>query len=119
VNSTFVLCTGELKPSKSWLSQQKEGVNALLHPFSDKAINAKLLALCLAQALCSVATLIHDTYLPIYLQDVLGEARFSTLLCPSESQSNKVFTVLCAKGVSKATDDGLCICSAQGSPTPR
>lgn len=25
-----------------------------------------------AQALCSVATLIHDTYLPIYLQDVLG-----------------------------------------------
>ena len=44
----------------------------MLHPFSDKAINAKLLSLCLAQALCSVATLIHDTYLPIYLQDVLG-----------------------------------------------
>ncbi|KAK9917953.1 hypothetical protein WJX75_000018 [Coccomyxa subellipsoidea] len=63
---------GDLKPSKGWLAQQRENVDSLLHPFSDKAINAKLLALCLAQALCSVATLIHDTYLPIYLQDVLG-----------------------------------------------
>lgn len=82
VNSTFVLSTGELKSSKNWLSQQKEGINSLLHPFSDTAINAKLLALCLAQALCSVATLIHDTYLPIYLQDVLGEPQSSTLLGP-------------------------------------
>ncbi len=65
--------SGELKPTKGWLAQQRENVDSLLHPFSDKAINAKLLALCLAQALCSVATLIHDTYLPIYLQDVLGK----------------------------------------------
>ena len=98
----------------SWLDRQKESVTTLLTPFSDSAINAKLLALCsaqvrlgflnaldstsdhagagyclrlhiitqtsqaiahgavTAQALCSVATLIHDTYLPIYLQDVLG-----------------------------------------------
>ena len=34
--------------------------------------NSKLLALCGAGMLSSVATLIHDTYLPLYLQDVLG-----------------------------------------------
>jgi hypothetical protein len=75
-HSHIAHAAGELKPSKGWLSGQIEGVNALLHPFSDKAINSKLLALCVAQALCSVATLIHDTYLPIYLQDVLGESLF-------------------------------------------
>ena len=103
--------------TQGWLDRQKESVTTLLTPFSDSAINAKLLALCsaqvrcsfwmhslvllvilqvlgracllflhtvidrgqtvahaavVAQALCSVATLIHDTYLPIYLQDVLG-----------------------------------------------
>ena len=67
------MTTGQPEQAKGWLAKQSESFNSLLHPFSDKAINAKLLALCLAQALCSVATLIHDTYLPIYLQDVLGE----------------------------------------------
>lgn len=62
----------EQKEAEGWLAKQSKSINDLLHPFSDKAINAKLLSLCLAQALCSVATLIHDTYLPIYLQDVLG-----------------------------------------------
>ncbi len=47
-------------------------LKALLTPFSDSAANAKLLALCGAGALSSVATLIHDTYLPIYLSEVLG-----------------------------------------------
>lgn len=71
--NVLVVCPAELpSEGKGWLAKQSESINALLHPFSDKAINAKLLALCLAQALCSVATLIHDTYLPIYLQDVLG-----------------------------------------------
>lgn len=44
----------------------------LLQPLSDPVANKRLLALCFAQTLCSVATLIHDTYLPVYLQDVLG-----------------------------------------------
>ena len=44
----------------------------LLQPLSDPVANRRLLALCFAQTLCSVATLIHDTYLPVYLQDVLG-----------------------------------------------
>lgn len=42
-----------------------------LRPFKDPTSNSRLLALCFAQALCSVATLIHDTYLPVYLSDVL------------------------------------------------
>ncbi|KAK9866106.1 hypothetical protein WJX84_003968 [Apatococcus fuscideae] len=45
---------------------------ALLTPLSDPVANKRLLALFFAQTLCSVATLIHDTYLPVYLQDVLG-----------------------------------------------
>ncbi|KAL4436676.1 hypothetical protein ABPG75_003815 [Micractinium tetrahymenae] len=44
---------------------------ALLHPFSDPAANSKLLALCSAQAMSSVSTLLTETYLPVYLSDVL------------------------------------------------
>lgn len=44
---------------------------ALLSPFSEPTTNKKLLALCSAQALSSVATLIHDTYLPLYLSEEL------------------------------------------------
>ena len=72
VCAAAVADAGDSGKAQGWLEKQKENVNTLLTPFSDKAINAKLLALCFAQALCSVATLIHDTYLPIYLQDVLG-----------------------------------------------
>ena len=53
------------EPPKSRLRQ-------MLSPFKEASANRRLLALCSAQALCSVATLIHDTYLPLYLQDVLG-----------------------------------------------
>ena len=44
---------------------------AMLSPFSEPSTNKKLLALCGAQALSSVATLIHDTYLPLYLSEEL------------------------------------------------
>eukprot|EP00884_Botryococcus_braunii_P019483 jgi/Botrbrau1/6218/Bobra.0109s0013.1 len=44
---------------------------SMFRPFKDPTSNSRLLALCFAQALCSVATLIHDTYLPVYLSDVL------------------------------------------------
>lgn len=40
--------------------------------FRDPACNRKLLALAIGQLLCSVATLIHDSYLPVYVQDELG-----------------------------------------------
>ena len=66
-------------------------LKALFTPFSDKAANAKLLALCAAGALSSVATLIHDTYLPIYLSEVLGlsntKVRTSIPLSCNQQQS--------------------------------
>jgi hypothetical protein len=37
------------------------GLKALATPFSDPVSNGRLVALCVAQMLCSVATLIHDT----------------------------------------------------------
>ncbi len=53
-------------------SKPPNRLQLLLTPLSDPVANSRLLALCFAQTLCSVATLIHDTYLPVYLQDVLG-----------------------------------------------
>jgi hypothetical protein len=55
----------------SWLGDRVASLRAAAAPFSDPAANARMLALATAQALCSVATLIHDTYLPVYLSDVL------------------------------------------------
>lgn len=47
-------------------------LKALITPFNDPQANKKMLSLATAQMLCSVATLIHDTYLPVYMSDVLG-----------------------------------------------
>ena len=72
-SSAASAATSEPSPEKSsWLDKQQQAFKSLITPFSNKEVNNRLLALCFAQALCSVATLIHDTYLPVYLQDVLG-----------------------------------------------
>lgn len=57
---------------------------ALLSPFSEPSTNKKLLALCGAQALSSVATLIHDTYLPLYLSEELklSNTKASSVISP-------------------------------------
>lgn len=57
---------------KGFLGNQASALKSLLTPFSDPQVNARLISLCVASALCSVATLIHDTYLPIYLSEQLG-----------------------------------------------
>ncbi|GLC74863.1 hypothetical protein PLESTF_001565600 [Pleodorina starrii] len=44
----------------------------IFNVFSDERCNSKLLALAVGQMLCSIATLIHDSYLPIYVHDELG-----------------------------------------------
>ncbi len=44
----------------------------IFNVFSDPACNRKLLALAIGQMLCSIATLMHDSYLPVYVQDELG-----------------------------------------------
>ena len=64
------------QPSSSDESPQADSgpvakFKALLSPFSEASTNKKLLALCAAQALSSVATLVHDTYLPVYLSEEL------------------------------------------------
>ena len=60
---------------KAESSKESEGIKgkmeALVTPFRDPEANKKMLALATAQMLCSVATLIHDTYLPVYMSDVL------------------------------------------------
>ena len=49
--------------------------------FSDPACNKKLLALAIGQMLCSVATLMHDSYLPVYVQDELGLSNTKVCAC--------------------------------------
>ena len=44
-----------------FVADRVAGLKALATPFSDPVSNGRLVALCLAQMLCSVATLIHDT----------------------------------------------------------
>ncbi len=63
---------GEQPKAKGFVARQTASLKSLLTPFSDPAVNARLVSLCVASALCSVATLIHDTYLPIYLSEQLG-----------------------------------------------
>lgn len=45
---------------------------APLKAFNDPMCNMKLYALATGQMLCSIGTLIHDSYLPLYMKDVLG-----------------------------------------------
>jgi hypothetical protein len=56
---------GAAVPEPAPPSTEKTGVLAglkqLATPFSDPLANSRLVALCVAQMLCSVATLIHDT----------------------------------------------------------
>ncbi len=47
------------------MARKQSGLMAHLAPLSDPAANAKLLALGMAQMLSSIATLMHDTYLPL------------------------------------------------------
>ena len=49
------------KKSAGFVADRVAGLKALATPFSDPVSNGRLVALCLAQMLCSVATLIHDT----------------------------------------------------------
>ncbi|KAL4428062.1 hypothetical protein ABPG75_002151 [Micractinium tetrahymenae] len=48
------------------------GLADMLAPLSDRGANKKLLAISTAQCLSSIATLLHDTYLPLFMSEVLG-----------------------------------------------
>lgn len=47
-------------------------LSAALNVFSDPKCNSKMVALAVGQLLCSIATLMHDAYLPVYVHDVMG-----------------------------------------------
>ena len=49
------------KKSSGFVADRVAELKALATPFSDPVSNGRLVALCLALLLCSVATLIHDT----------------------------------------------------------
>ena len=75
----------------------------LFSVFSDPACNRKLFALATGQMLCSIATFIHDTYLPVYMQDVLklSNTKIGTV------QGAAQFLAQLAKGVSGVVGDLL------------
>jgi hypothetical protein len=52
---------GDNKKPGGFVAARVADLKELATPFSDPVSNRRLLALCVAQALCSVATLIHDT----------------------------------------------------------
>lgn len=62
------VCTAQPAPQEGGVGSK---LKQLVTPFSNPEANRKMIALATAQMLCSVATLIHDTYLPVYMSDVL------------------------------------------------
>lgn len=70
---------------------------------SDPESNKKLVALAVGQMLCSVATLMHDTYLPVYVQDELGLSNTKIGAVQGLAQ----FTCQLSKGVSGVVGDIL------------
>jgi len=59
-------------PEPSSSSGPLAAVRDLFCPFSDPKANARFLAITLGGMLCSIATLIHDSYLPVFMRDELG-----------------------------------------------
>ncbi|GAX82287.1 hypothetical protein CEUSTIGMA_g9716.t1 [Chlamydomonas eustigma] len=78
-------------------------LKSLFTVYSDPACNARLLVLIIGQMLCSVATLIHDSYLPVYAQDVLGLSNTSIGAVQGLAQ----FLCQLTKGVSGVVGDVL------------
>ena len=77
---------------------------ALLSPFSEPSTNKKLLALCSAQALSSVATLIHDTYLPLYLSEELKLSNTKVGLLQNSQPQKTGFTLHISKTLDLRAD---------------
>lgn len=74
-----------------------------LKAFNDPMCNMKLYALATGQMLCSIGTLIHDSYLPLYMKDVLGLNNMKIGAIQGTAQFLCQFT----KGVSGVAGDVL------------
>ncbi len=81
-----------------------EKVNGIpLKAFEDPNANRKLYALATGQMLCSIGTLIHDSYLPLYMKDVLGLSNMKIGAVQGIAQFLCQFT----KGISGIVGDAL------------
>lgn len=91
-----------VKPLKIVCSQNVK--NAMpLKAFEDPDSNRKLYALATGQMLCSIGTLIHDSYLPLYMKDVLGLSNMKIGAVQGIAQFLCQFT----KGISGVVGDVL------------
>ncbi len=95
---------------KNVFKQQRKTVKVMcshnlpsLKAFNDTQSNNKLYALATGQMLCSVGTLIHDSYLPLYMRDVLGLSNMKIGAVQGIAQFLCQFT----KGVSGIAGDVL------------
>lgn len=64
--------TGEAQPADDARPSLITRVKDFFCPFHDAGANARFMALALGGMLCSIATLIHDSYLPVFMRDELG-----------------------------------------------
>ena len=91
---------------KNAFKQQRKSVKVMctsFKAFNDTNSNNKLYALATGQMLCSVGTLIHDSYLPLYMRDVLGLSNMKIGAVQGIAQFLCQFT----KGVSGIAGDVL------------
>lgn len=95
---------------KNVFKQQRKTVKVMCNhnlqsfkAFNDNSSNNKLYALATGQMLCSVGTLIHDSYLPLYMRDVLGLSNMKIGAIQGIAQFLCQFT----KGVSGIAGDVL------------
>jgi len=84
-------------------SKSTDKSSGVFQVFSDPVCDRKLFALAIGQMLCSIATLIHDTYLPVYMQDVLKLSNTKIGAVQGIAQ----FLAQLAKGVSGVVGDIL------------
>jgi len=95
---------------KNVFKQQRKTVKVMCNhkltsfkAFNDTNSNNKLYALATGQMLCSIGTLMHDSYLPLYMRDVLGLSNMKIGVVQGIAQFLCQFT----KGVSGIAGDLL------------
>ncbi|KAG1657019.1 hypothetical protein FOA52_012045 [Chlamydomonas sp. UWO 241] len=101
--SSDAASSGGEESSKSGIAGVVAHVKSLFNVYTDPVCNQRLLVLIIGQMLCSIATLIHDSYLPVYAQDVLGLSNTSIGAVQGLAQ----FLCQITKGVSGVAGDLL------------
>lgn len=82
-------------PAESEKNGPADHLVSVFKVFSDPKCNKKFLALAIGQMLCSVATLMHDSYLPVYVQDELGLSNTKVRIMMQCWSNELVHTAMC------------------------